>query len=109
VNGGRKRRTRYGGKALASELKFVLNLAREFGRPDWRAMLAGMTSSELGDWHQFYREHYFQDAQLDAHFSELLYSISTLFFRDPELTPAHFSLLSPFGASSAMTSRMMTR
>ncbi|ENK7103223.1 phage tail assembly protein T [Enterobacter kobei] len=72
-----------------------MNLAREFGRPDWRAMLAGMTSSELGDWHQFYREHYFQDAQLDAHFSELLYSISTLFFRDPELTPAHFSLLSP--------------
>lgn len=60
-------------------------------------MLAGMTSSELGDWHQFYREHYFQDAQLDAHFSELLYSISTLFFRDPELTPAHFSLLSPSG------------
>lgn len=60
-------------------------------------MLAGMTSSELGDWHQFYREHYFQDAQLDAHFSGLLYSISTLFFRDPELTPAHFSLLSPSG------------
>ncbi|MJR17624.1 hypothetical protein DOZ33_25605, partial [Escherichia coli] len=47
---------RYRGKALASELKFVLNLAREFGRPDWRAMLAGMTSSELGDWHLFYRE-----------------------------------------------------
>ncbi|MCK7021159.1 phage tail assembly protein T [Enterobacter kobei] len=60
-------------------------------------MLAGMTSSELGDWHQFYREHYFQDAQLDVHFSELLYSISTLFFRDPELTPALFSLLSPSG------------
>ncbi|MDR4565327.1 phage tail assembly protein T, partial [Klebsiella pneumoniae] len=25
-----------------------MKLAREFGRPDWRAMLAGMTSSELG-------------------------------------------------------------
>ena len=62
-------------------------------------MLAGMTSSELGDWHQFYREHYFQDAQLDAHFSGLLYSISTLFFRDPELTPANFSLLSPSGTA----------
>ncbi|MGC8400465.1 phage tail assembly protein T [Enterobacter mori] len=72
-------------------------------------MLAGMTSSELGDWHQFYREHYFQDAQLDAHFSELLYSISTLFFRDPELTP-HISacFLLPV-SSSAMTSRMMMR
>ncbi|MGU9869902.1 phage tail assembly protein T [Kluyvera ascorbata] len=62
-------------------------------------MLAGMTSSELGDWHQFYLEHYFQDAQLDAHFSGLLYSISTLFFRDPELTPASFSLLSPSGTA----------
>ncbi|MBJ8742677.1 phage tail assembly protein T [Citrobacter sp. FDAARGOS_156] len=76
-----------------------MNLAREFGRPDWRAMLAGMTSGELGDWHHFYRDHYFQDAQLDAHFSGLLYSISSLFFRDPELTPAHFSLLSPSGHS----------
>lgn len=62
-------------------------------------MLAGMTSGELGDWHHFYRDHYFQDAQLDAHFSGLLYSISSLFFRDPELTPAHFSLLSPSGHS----------
>jgi phage tail assembly protein T len=59
-------------------------------------MLAGMTSSELGDWHQFYREHYFQDAQLDAHFSGCFIP-SPLFFRDPELTPAHFSLLSPSG------------
>lgn len=61
-------------------------------------MLAGMTSCELGDWHHYYRDHYFQDVQLDAHFSGLLYSISSLFFRDPELTPAHFSLLSPAGS-----------
>ncbi|EFM5697276.1 phage tail assembly protein T, partial [Escherichia coli] len=25
------------------------------GRPDWRAMLAGMTSTEYADWHRFYR------------------------------------------------------
>ncbi|EFR7309392.1 phage tail assembly protein T, partial [Escherichia coli] len=24
------------------------------GRPDWRAMLAGMTSTEYADWHRFY-------------------------------------------------------
>jgi phage tail assembly protein T len=60
-------------------------------------MLAGMSSAELGDWHLFYQSHLFQDAQLDAHFSGLLYSINSLFFRDPELTPAHFSLLSPSG------------
>ncbi|EHK7889943.1 phage tail assembly protein T, partial [Escherichia coli] len=24
------------------------------GRPDWRAMLAGMTSTEYADWRRFY-------------------------------------------------------
>ncbi|EOL5044380.1 TPA: phage tail assembly protein T, partial [Escherichia coli] len=27
-------------------------MAREMGRPDWRAMLAGMTSTEYADWHR---------------------------------------------------------
>ncbi|WP_260619615.1 phage tail assembly protein T [Klebsiella aerogenes] len=58
-------------------------------------MLAGMTSSELGDWRLFYQERLFQDAQLDAHFSSLLYLISSFLYKDPDLTPAHFSLLSP--------------
>ncbi|HFP5369414.1 TPA: phage tail assembly protein T, partial [Escherichia coli] len=30
-------------------------MAREMGRPDWRAMLAGMTSTEYADWRRFYR------------------------------------------------------
>ncbi|ENT2442164.1 phage tail assembly protein T, partial [Escherichia coli] len=30
-------------------------MAREMGRPDWRAMLAGMTSTEYADWRHFYR------------------------------------------------------
>lgn len=72
-----------------------MKLAREFGRPDWRAMLAGMSSTEYGDWHIFYQDNYFHDAQLDAHFSGLLYTLSSMFFRDPELTPDSFSLLSP--------------
>ncbi|EOL6448176.1 phage tail assembly protein T [Escherichia coli] len=46
------------------------------GRPDWRAMLAGMTSTEYADWRHFYRTHYFQDTQLDMH-------------------PSDFSLLAP--------------
>ncbi|EET2489296.1 hypothetical protein FJT13_005479 [Escherichia coli] len=37
-------------KAFEGELNFVLKLAREMGRPDWRAMLAGMTSTEYADW-----------------------------------------------------------
>ncbi|EBH6782471.1 TPA_asm: phage tail assembly protein T [Salmonella enterica subsp. enterica serovar Java] len=70
-----------------------MKLAREFSRPDWRAMLAGMSSTEYGDWKIFYRDNFFHDAQLDAHFSGLLYTISTLFFADPELTPDSFSIL----------------
>ncbi|HFP5369449.1 TPA: phage tail assembly protein T, partial [Escherichia coli] len=27
------------------------------GRADWRAMLAGMTSTEYADWRRFYRTH----------------------------------------------------
>ncbi|EPN3384981.1 phage tail assembly protein T, partial [Escherichia coli] len=29
-------------------------MAREMGRADWRAMLAGMTSTEYADWRRFY-------------------------------------------------------
>ncbi|MDO2728127.1 phage tail assembly protein T, partial [Escherichia coli] len=35
------------------------------GRPDWRAMLAGMSSTEYADWHRFYSTHYFHDVLLD--------------------------------------------
>ncbi|HFU4702315.1 TPA: phage tail assembly protein T, partial [Escherichia coli] len=30
-------------------MSFALKLAREMGRPDWRAMLAGMSSTEYAD------------------------------------------------------------
>ncbi|EFF7471486.1 phage tail assembly protein T [Escherichia coli] len=65
------------------------------GRPDWRAMLVGMTSTEYADWRRFYCTHYFQDTQLDAHFSGLMYAVLSLFFCDPEMHPADFSLLVP--------------
>ena len=65
------------------------------GRPDWRAMLAGMTSTEYADWHRFYRTHYFQDTQLDMHFSGLTYAVLSLFFCDPDMHPSDFSLLVP--------------
>ncbi|HBU6575769.1 TPA: phage tail assembly protein T, partial [Citrobacter amalonaticus] len=38
-----------------------MKLAREFSRPDWRAMLAGMSSTEYSDWRIFYRDNYFHD------------------------------------------------
>lgn len=72
-----------------------MKLAREFQRPDWRAMLAGMTSGEYEQWHEFYREHYFADALLDAHFSALNLTVVSLVCGENDLTPGHFSLLSP--------------
>ena len=63
------------------------------GRPDWRAMLAGMTSTEYADWRHFYRTHYFHDTQLDMHFSGLTYAVLSLFFCDPDMHPSDFSLL----------------
>ncbi|HEA8596985.1 TPA: phage tail assembly protein T, partial [Escherichia coli] len=65
------------------------------GRPDWRAMLAGMTSTEYADWRHFYRTHYFHDTQLDMHFSGLTYTVLSLFFCDPDMYPSDFSLLAP--------------
>ncbi len=58
------------------ELSFALKLAREMGRPDWRAMLAGMSSTEYADWHRFYSTHYFHDVLLDMHFSGLTYTVT---------------------------------
>ncbi|WP_314522214.1 phage tail assembly protein T [Rahnella aceris] len=71
-----------------------MRLAREFNRPDWRAMLAGMSSTELMEWAEFYKDHYFQPHQLDAHFSHLSYLIMSMAGKH-ELTPASFSLLNP--------------
>ncbi|EFU7165338.1 phage tail assembly protein T, partial [Escherichia coli] len=65
------------------------------GRADWRAMLAGMSSTEYADWHRFYSTHYFHDVLLDMHFSGLTYTVLSLFFSDPEMHPADFSLFAP--------------
>ncbi|MCQ4966160.1 phage tail assembly protein T [Enterobacteriaceae bacterium DFI.7.85] len=72
-----------------------MKLAREFRRPDWRQMLAGMSSSELAEWGRFYREQYFENDLQDVHFSRLSHLIISLMCKDTELTPASFSLLNP--------------
>ena len=52
-------------------------------------MLAGMSSTEYADWRTFYQDNFFNDVQLDAHFSSLMHIVITA------STPASFSLLSP--------------
>lgn len=72
-----------------------MKLAREFRRPDWRQMLAGISSSELAEWGHFYREQYFENDLQDMHFSRLSHLIISIMYRGTDLTPASFSLLNP--------------
>lgn len=72
-----------------------MKLAREFRRPDWRSMLAGMSSSELTEWGLFYGSQHFQSDQLDIHFSKLSHLIFSVAYKDHDLMPCHFSVLNP--------------
>lgn len=49
----------------------MMQLAREFHRPDWRRMLSEMSASEVGEWAAHFRQFSFSDALLDAEFSTL--------------------------------------
>ncbi|MEC5321165.1 phage tail assembly protein T [Brenneria populi subsp. brevivirga] len=71
-----------------------MQLAREFNRPDWRTMLSCMSSTELYEWADFYRENYFRDGLLDAHFSQLDYLLVSVNCKH-EMTLSDFSLLNP--------------
>lgn len=72
-----------------------MKLAREFGRPDWRRMLADMSSSALSEWSEFYRDEYFRCDLIDTHFSRLSHLIMGMMYKDHGLSPADFSLLTP--------------
>jgi phage tail assembly protein T len=72
-----------------------MKLAREFNRPDWRNMLAGMSSSEFAEWGSFYGHQYFNSDLIDNHFSRLSHLVVSMLCADTELTPRHFSLLNP--------------
>jgi phage tail assembly protein T len=60
-----------------------MRLAREFGRPDWRAMLSEMSSSEWFEWIEYYQDNCFSDDLLDSHFANLSYLAVSL-FTDPD-------------------------
>ena len=79
-----------------------MRLAREFGRPDWRAMLSEMSSSEWFEWIEDYQDHCFSDDLLDSHFANLSYLAVSL-FTDPDkhgISALDFSLLATGRAES---------
>lgn len=75
------------------ELSFVLKLAREMGRFDWRVMFVGMLFTEYVDWYRFYSIYYFYDVLLDMYFFGLTYIVFSLFFSDSDMYSLDFSLL----------------
>ncbi|EAA5550483.1 phage tail assembly protein T [Salmonella enterica subsp. enterica] len=76
-------------------MTFVKHLAREFGRPDWRRMLASMSCTELVEWMEYYTSTPFSDVLLDAEFAQLNTTIVSLVSADAHVSPADFMLLSP--------------
>lgn len=48
-----------------------MQLAREFRRADWRRMLSEISSTELGEWGNYFRRQSFSDVWTDAQFSTL--------------------------------------
>ncbi|MFV9412260.1 phage tail assembly protein T [Klebsiella oxytoca] len=72
-----------------------MKLARDFGRADWRTMLAEMSSREWMEWGEFYQEHHFMDELIDTHFASLSH-LAICMFTDPDkhnLSITDFSLL----------------
>ncbi|HBM3233447.1 phage tail assembly protein T [Klebsiella michiganensis] len=79
-----------------------MRLAREFGRPDWRAMLSEMSSSEWFEWIEYYQDNCFSYDLLDSHFANLSYLAVSL-FTDPDkhgISALDFSLLATGRAES---------
>lgn len=70
-----------------------MKLAREFRRPDWRGMLAEISSTEFMEWIDFFGDRPFMDALIDAEFSNLTANIVTLISGKTELKLDSFSLL----------------
>ena len=81
------------GKVLTREMQFVMRLAREFRRADWRRMLSEMSATELGEWGDYFRMQSFSDVWMDAQFASLKALIVRMVSGSSDAAVADFSLL----------------
>lgn len=87
----------------------MMRLAREFSRADWRRMLSEMSATELGEWGEFYREHPFSDALLDAEFATLKSLMVSLASSENDAAAEDFLLLhETTGISEKSDEELMT-
>lgn len=81
-------------------MQFVMRLAREFRRADWRRMLSEMSATELGEWGDYFRMQSFSDVWMDAQFASLKALIVRMVSGSSDAAVADFSLLLGFDLSS---------
>ncbi len=74
-------------------MQFVMRLAREFRRADWRRMLPEMSATELGEWGDYFRMQSFSDVWMDAQFASLKALIVRMVSGSSDAAVADFSLL----------------
>lgn len=73
-----------------------MRLAKDNNRIDWRAMLAGASSTEITEWAEFYEENFFMDEFIDAQFAALSYQILSFVYPKHTRDISTFSLLRSF-------------
>ncbi|EGI13142.1 phage tail assembly protein T [Escherichia coli M605] len=83
-------------------MQFVMHLAREFRRADWRRMLSEMSATELGEWGDYFRMQSFGDIWLDAQFSTLK-SLIVQMVSGERFPAGEFSLVPDEGAIAERT------
>ncbi|EEX9089856.1 phage tail assembly protein T [Escherichia coli] len=74
-------------------MQFVMRLAREFRRADWRRMLSEMSATELGEWGDYFRMQSFSAVWMDAQFASLKALIVRMVSGSSDAAVADFSLL----------------
>ncbi|ENE1905105.1 phage minor tail protein G [Escherichia coli] len=82
-----------GAEMVLSLSGFVMRLAREFRRADWRRMLSEMSATELGEWGDYFRMQSFSDVWMDAQFASLKALIVRMVSGSSDAAVADFSLL----------------
>ncbi|EQA0898358.1 phage tail assembly protein T [Escherichia coli] len=89
-------------------MQFVMRLAREFRRADWRRMLSEMSATELGEWGDYFRMQSFSDVWMDAQFASLKALIVRMVSGSSDAAVADFSLLEAWKKYRVLLNRVDT-
>ncbi|CAM3938839.1 phage tail assembly protein T [Xenorhabdus thuongxuanensis] len=92
---------------MTRERQFILRLAHEFRRADWRRLLSEISASELGDWLRYFGETPFSPQLLDMEFAGLNYTLVQMLGETSTVTMPDFSLLQRDAPAVEMDDEML--